>query len=58
MDRKIFWVWLRFHKNSNEESDKGYFLEVDVWYTEKLHALHNDLPFLPERMNIEIHMRN
>ena len=40
-------------KNYNGESDKGYFFEVDVQYTEKLHVLHNDLPFLPERMKIE-----
>ena len=25
-------------------------LKVDVQYTEKLHELHNDLPFLSERM--------
>ena len=25
-----------FIKNYNQESDKGYFLEVDVQYTEKL----------------------
>ena len=42
-----------FIKNYKEESDKGYFLEVVVQYTEKLHKLHNDLPFLPERMKIE-----
>ena len=36
-------------KNYNEESDEGYFLEVDVQYPEKLHELHNDLPFLPKR---------
>ena len=41
-----------FIKNYKEESDKGYFLEVAVQYTEKLHKLHNDLPFLPERMKI------
>ena len=40
-------------KNYNEESDKWYFLEVDIQYTEKLHELHNDLPFLPEVMKIE-----
>ena len=28
---------------------KGYFLETDVQYLEKLHKLYNDLPFLPER---------
>ena len=27
--------------------------EVDVQYLEKLHELHNDLAFLPERMEIE-----
>ena len=42
-----------FTKNYNEESDEGYFLEVDVQYLEKLHELHNDLPFLPETMKIE-----
>ena len=42
-----------FIKNYNEESDEGYFLEVDVQYPEKLHELRNDLPFLPERMKIK-----
>ena len=28
-------------------------LEADVQYPEKLHELHNDLQFLPERMKIE-----
>ena len=40
-------------KNHNEESDKGYFLEVDVQYTEKLHEIQNHLPFLQERRKIE-----
>ena len=42
-----------FTKNYNEESNEGYFLEVDVQYPGKLHELHNDLPFLPERMKLE-----
>ena len=42
-----------FMKNCNEESDEGYCLETDIQYLEKLHELHNDLPFLPERMNTE-----
>ena len=42
-----------FLKNYNEESDTGYFLEVDVQCTEKLHELHNDLQVLLERMKIE-----
>ena len=41
-----------FIKNYNEESNEGYFLEVDVQYLEKCHELHNDLLFLPERMKI------
>ena len=42
-----------FIKSYNEESDKVYFLEVDVQYLEKLHDIHNDLPFLPQRMKFE-----
>ena len=41
-----------FIKNYDEDSDKGYILEVDVEYPKNLHNLHNDLPFLPERMKI------
>ena len=40
-------------KNYNEVTDEGYFLEVDVQYLEKSHKLHNDLPFLPEKIKIE-----
>ena len=39
-------------KSYNEESDGGYFIEVDVKYPENLHHLHNDLPFLPERIKV------
>ena len=44
-----------FIKSYNAESvyDEGYFLKVDIKYPENLHHLHNDLPFLPERMKIE-----
>ena len=42
-----------FLKNYNEESDEGYFLEADVQYHEKLHEIHNNLPFLPKRMKIK-----
>ena len=42
-----------FIKNYNEESDEGYFLEVDVQYLEKLREIQNDLLFLPERIKIE-----
>ena len=42
-----------FIKNYNEESDEGYFPQVDVQYLKRIHELHNDLPFLLERMKIE-----
>ena len=38
-----------FIKNYNENDKKGYMFEVDVKYPKKLHS---DLPFLPERMEI------
>ena len=41
-----------FIKNYTEESDEGYFFEVDVQYPEHVHTLDYDLPFLPERMKI------
>ena len=34
-----------FIKIYDEDSDKGYILEVDVKYPKKLHELHSDLPF-------------
>ena len=42
-----------FIKNYDENSDKGYILEVDVEYQKHLHKLHSDLQFLPERTKIE-----
>ena len=41
-----------FIKNYDENSDKGYILEVDVEYPKDLYKLHSDLHFLPERMEI------
>ena len=34
-----------FIRNYDENSDIGYFLEVDIDYLEKLFNLHKDLPF-------------
>ena len=39
-------------KSYDENSDEGYFLEVDVKYPKKLFNLHSDLPFLLERKKI------
>ena len=41
-----------FIKNCNEDSDKGYIIEVDVDYPKNLHDLHSDSSFLPERLSI------
>ena len=40
------------YKNYYENDKKGYILEEDVKYLKELHDLHSDLPFLPERMEI------
>ena len=42
-----------FIKSYNKESDERSFLEVDVQYLQKLHELHNNLPFSQERMKIK-----
>ena len=36
-----------------KNSGKSYILEVDVDYPRKLHKLHSDMTFLPERMKID-----
>ena len=46
-----------FIKNYDENYHKGYFLEIDIDYSEKLFNgiafnLHEDLPFLPERKKV------
>ena len=43
----------KFIKIYDEDSDKGYILQVDVKYPKILHDLHSDLPFLPKRMKID-----
>ena len=32
-----------FIQNYNEDSDEGYFIEIDIQYPKKLHAAHTDL---------------
>ena len=41
-----------FIKNCHENSDKGYFREVDIDWTKELFNLHKDLPFLLERKKV------
>ena len=42
-----------FIKNYDENSKKGYFLEVDVKYPKKLFNLHKDIPYSPETKKIK-----
>ena len=41
-----------FIKGYDENSSKGYVLEVDINYPQELYDIHSDMPFLPERMVI------
>ena len=47
------WKDKDFIKNYNENSNKGYILEVDVEYPKSLLNLHSNLPFLAERKKIK-----
>ena len=42
----------KFIKSYNKNDKKGYIFEADIKYPKKLHDLHSDLPFLPERREI------
>ena len=42
-----------FSKNYNEESDKGYFLQVNVYYIKKTTSTSNESHFLSARMKVE-----
>ena len=41
-----------FIKNYDENSNTGYFLEVDIDNPKKLFSLHKDLPFLHESKKV------
>ena len=42
-----------FIKKHDENSNTGYFLEVDADHSKILFNCHKDLPFLPERKKVE-----
>ena len=39
-----------------DKSPIGYFLEVDLEYTDQLHELHNDFPLAPEKIAVSSDM--
>ena len=41
-----------FIKSYDEQGDVGYLLVVDIEYPKTLRMLHNDLPFMPDRMKV------
>ena len=48
-----FW-WIEYNSQFNKDFIKTInFFEVGIQYPEKLHELHNDLLFLPEKMKIQ-----
>ena len=52
MDKKKLTFNEDFIKNYDENSNKGYVLQVDFEYPKKLLDLHSDLPYLSERREI------
>ena len=53
MGKKVIKFDGRFIKDYDENSNKGYFLEVDVEYRKNLFNLYGDLLFLPERNKVK-----
>ena len=49
--RKLSEFHERFIQNYDEDSNEGYFLEVDVKYPKRVRILHKDFPFLPGKKN-------
>ena len=47
-----------FINNDDKNSDKGYFLEVDVEYPKTLFNSHRDLPFLTGRKKLKKKHKN
>ena len=53
MEKNVSKFGEHFTESYDEGSNKGYILEIDVEYPKDLHNLHNNLPFLSERMKIK-----
>ena len=50
------WVQVKFEEISKLANlkNKGHLLEVDVKYPKELHDFHNDLPFMCEKLKINV----
>ena len=53
MEKNVSQFDENFIKSYDEDSNKGYVLEVEFEHPKDLHNLHSDLPFLSERMKIK-----
>ena len=53
MFKKCRWIWCDVNKWKKSE---GYFLEVDLEYSDKLHDLHNNCPLAPEKIAVSSDM--
>ena len=53
MEKNVSQFDENFIKSYDEDSNKGYVLEVESEHPKDLHNLHSDLPFLSERMKIK-----
>ena len=51
-EQNIYKFNVDFIKNYDKDSNKGYFLEVDVEYPENVFNLHSNSPFLPDTNKI------
>ena len=53
MKKNVSKFYEDFLKNYDENSNKGYILEVDIKYPKNILNLHSNLSFLAERMKIK-----
>ena len=55
---KVKMMMLKFIKNYDEDSDKGYITEVDVDYPKKIHKCNKLVRNLCDKNNYVVHFRS